>query len=59
MKKEELLKNVQKILQDEGTDIKELTNDELLNDFILPGLKNSKDVLTSIYSFKTKKLVTK
>lgn len=54
-KSKELLDKVKTLLKEEGIDI---SNDEMdastvLREFLLPGLKNSKDVLSSLYSFST------
>lgn len=53
MNSEEILKNVENVLKEEGFDFGDKkTNSEILEEFILPGLKNSKDILQSIYSFQ-------
>lgn len=55
-KEKDILEKVNKILESEGKDGKELniSKDELLRDFILPALKSSKDVLGSIYAFDSR-----
>ncbi len=56
-KTEEILKRTKELLAEEGIDLenKEITSEEMLREFILPGIKNSKDVLSSIYTFKSRK----
>lgn len=51
MKSEQILQNAKKVLAEEGslTDANEKTNSELLEEFILPGLKNSQNTLADIY----------
>ena len=53
----EVLKKVRKVLEDEGYEFedKNKSEQEILEEFILPGLKNSKGVLESLYSFQTRK----
>lgn len=52
---EEILEKTKKVLEDEGYEFgEEKTNLEVLSEFILPGLKNSKDTLGSIYSLQTR-----
>lgn len=53
---DELIKKVDNILEKEGRVNDNLPEDpmELLEKFILPGLKNSKDTLKSVYSFKSR-----
>ncbi len=55
-KEKDILEKVNKLLESEGKDSKELniSNTELLNDFLLPALKSSKDVLGSIYAFDSR-----
>lgn len=48
-KAEELLQN-----EDPNFNKKDMTSDQVLKEFILPGLKNSKDTLGSIYDFKSR-----
>lgn len=56
MDSEKIIKNVDTILEKEGRVNDNLPTDplELLEKFVLPGLKNSKDTLKSIYSFKSR-----
>lgn len=55
-KSSELLEKVNMILKEEGIDNTnaEIDTSTMLNDYLLPGLQNSKDILTSIYSFKSR-----
>lgn len=48
-KAEEILEN-----EDPNFNKNDLTPEQMLKDFILPGLKNSKDTLASIYDFKSR-----
>lgn len=48
-KAEEILRN-----EDPNFQKEEMTTEEIMNEFILPGLKNSKDTLASIYDFKSR-----
>lgn len=52
----DLLIKAKEVLKNEGTDLdaQELSNTDLLNEFILPGLKNSKDTLSTIYAFQSR-----
>jgi len=52
----ELLKKVNEFLKEEGIDISntEIDAQTLMQEFLLPGLKNSKDVLSALYSFQVK-----
>lgn len=52
MNSDTILKKVESVLEEEGINTENKSNSENLNEFILPGLKNSKDVLGSIYSFQ-------
>lgn len=56
MEADTLLKNARNILEQEGLEMNDTNKSpaEILNEFILPGLKNSKDTLGSIYSFQTR-----
>lgn len=56
MDSEELLKKADEYLKKEGVETKksEISNEEALNEFILPGLQASKDILSTIYSFHTR-----
>lgn len=55
MDSEKILKNIEGVLEEEGYSTKDdKSNSELLEEYILPGLKNSKDVLGSIYSFQSR-----
>jgi len=56
IKAQELLNKTKIILENEGEldNVDKLSNDTILKDFVLPGLKNSKDVLSSIYSFQSR-----
>ncbi len=56
MNSETLLKNAKNVLEQEGTEVNDLNKspEEVLKEFILPGLKNSKDTLGSIYTFQTR-----
>jgi hypothetical protein len=53
----DLLQKAKSILESEGVELEgeSLTDSQLLKDFILPGLKSSKEVLSSIYAFKPRK----
>jgi hypothetical protein len=53
---ENILENVKKILIEEGANINEKNDDPeyLLSEFVLPGLSNSKDILSALYSFQTR-----
>lgn len=55
-KEEILIEKAKNILKNEGAeDInKTLSEEELLAEFILPGLANSKDIISSLYSAKTR-----
>lgn len=54
MTKEELLKNLDEVLEEEGLSNPDLTNEEKLNDFILPSLEQSKATLANLYKFEPK-----
>lgn len=56
MEADTLLKNARNVLEQEGLEMTDANKSpaEILNEFILPGLKNSKDTLGSIYSFQTR-----
>lgn len=55
MDAEKMIKNIEEVLQEEGFAPKEEKSaSELLENFILPGMKNSKDVLGSIYTFQVR-----
>jgi hypothetical protein len=55
MNSEEILKKVNEILEQEGLLENNTTSPaEALDEFILPGLKNSKDILSTIYVFQTR-----
>ncbi len=53
---EEIVKNAEEILKNEDPnfDKEDMDNEQILNEFILPGLKNSKDTLSSIYDFRSR-----
>ena len=53
---EELMQNAKKILEDEGLyeDHKDQTPEQMLTEFIMPGLKSSKDILSTIYAFQSR-----
>lgn len=53
---QELLKRAQKVLEDEGL-YKENVDQSpsaVLKEFIMPGLKSSKDILSTIYTFQSR-----
>ncbi len=52
-----LLNKVDELLKQEGIDTqnKNIDSKTMLSEYLLPGLKNSKDVLSSLYSFQTRK----
>ena len=55
MKSDEILEKVDEILKEEGSFNSETkSNSEILEEFILPSLEGSKDVLSSIYSFQVR-----
>lgn len=55
IKSEELLENTKRVLEDEGYEFDKSKDPmELLEEFILPGLKNSKDTLGAIYTFQSR-----
>jgi len=56
MTPEELMQNAKTVLENEGelSSADNLSTDQVLKEFILPGLKNSKDTLSSIYTFKSR-----
>jgi len=56
MTEEEILKKTKELLMEEGIDLDrtDKTPSEMLEEFILPGLKGSKDTLESIYSMQAK-----
>jgi hypothetical protein len=53
---ENILESVKDILKEEGVSVDERLNDPiyLLNEFIKPGLRSSKDTLSALYSFQTR-----
>jgi len=55
-KSKALLNKVNELLKEEGIDTEntEIDNTTMLKEYLLPGLKNSKDVLGSLYSFKSR-----
>lgn len=55
-KSKELLDKVNSLLKEEGIDnsVNDIDNSTLLKEYLLPGLKSSKDVLGSLYSFKSR-----
>ncbi|MEO6728621.1 MAG: hypothetical protein ABIM99_01740 [Candidatus Dojkabacteria bacterium] len=56
MTEEEILKKTKELLMEEGIDLDrtDKTSSEMLEEFILPGLKGSKDTLESIYSMQSR-----
>ncbi|MDQ6984750.1 MAG: hypothetical protein Q9M91_08030 [Candidatus Dojkabacteria bacterium] len=51
-----LLERVNKVLEDEGTSVAaKKTNSEILSELIIPALENSKDTLSSLYSYEPPK----
>lgn len=55
MDSDELMVKVNQYLENEGSVSKqELSSTEVLDEFILPGLKASKDVLSTVYSFQVR-----
>src|SRR5438445_293786 len=56
MTSEELIQQAKITLEKEGelSSKTNITTEKALKEFILPGLKNSKDVLSSIYSFQSR-----
>jgi len=55
----ELLSKVNKLLKEEGIDTSNFKMDtkSMLNDYLLPGMKNSKDTLVALKSFKVKERI--
>lgn len=49
MKSEELQTKAKQILESEGRSVQELSNQEKLEQFIIPGLQNSQNTLDAIY----------
>lgn len=50
-----ILEKARELLKEEGLDTSaQMSSKEVFNEFILPGLKGSKDTLASIYAFKTR-----
>lgn len=56
MTEEEILKKTKELLAEEGIDLDrtDKSSSEMLEEFILPGLKGSKDTLESIYYMQAK-----
>lgn len=56
MTEDEILKKTRELLLEEGIDLdrKDKSASEMLEEFILPGLKGSKDTLESIYYMQVK-----
>ncbi|MFS8130687.1 MAG: hypothetical protein ACMG57_01780 [Candidatus Dojkabacteria bacterium] len=56
LSEEEILKKTKELLAEEGIDLDrtDKTPSEMLEEFILPGLKGSKDTLESIYSMQSR-----
>lgn len=56
MTEAEILKKTKELLAEEGIDLDrtDKSPSEMLEEFILPGLKGSKDTLESIYSMQTR-----
>jgi hypothetical protein len=52
MTAEELLQKVDELLAKEGHNVSELTREEKLYDFVLPGLEKSKSTLSSLYKYE-------
>lgn len=53
MRSEEILKKVEEVLKEEGLEFdSKMGNDKILNEFIIPGLQNSKNTLQSLYGFQ-------
>ena len=55
-KSKDLLNKVHELLKTEGVDVSnaEMDTQTLLKEYLLPGLKNSKDVLSALYSYQVK-----
>jgi len=56
MNSADILKSAEEILKNEDPNFEkeDMTTAQLLNEFILPGLNNSKDTMASIYEFKSR-----
>lgn len=53
MTSEEILKKVEEVLKEEGLEFdSKMDNEKILNEFIIPGLQNSKNTLQSLYGFQ-------
>lgn len=54
MDSKQLLKNVEAILIEEGVDLTKKSDSETLEEYILPAMESSKDILSTIYTFQSR-----
>lgn len=55
MKPEELIERAEKVLESEGTVLEKKSDAETLSEYILPAMSASKDILSTIYAFASRK----
>jgi hypothetical protein len=51
---ESILQKVNKVLEEDGMQVPELTPEQKLHEYILPGMQSAKATLASLYSYKPK-----
>lgn len=55
MTAEDLLKKVDELLEKEGHDVKKLSREQKLYEFVLPGLEKSKGTLSGLYKYEPRR----